>query len=110
MKTYIKATGSVIYIAVFFLLVFIATESKADVKQLYNTNCAVCHGVNGTGDIPGTPDFTKLDKVYAERIKYGYDSGKGGLTMPAKGGNPNLTDDDIAALVKYIQQFNRSTN
>lgn len=89
-----------------FLVFILATPAKADVKQLYNASCAVCHGVDGTGDIAGAPDFTKLSKVYPERIKYGYDSGKGGLTMPAKGGNPSLTDADIAALVKYIQQFN----
>lgn len=104
MKTHTKIIA-IAYLAAF--LFFFFSIARADVKQLYNASCAVCHGIDGTGDIPGTPDFTKLSKVYSERITYGYDSGKGGLTMPAKGGNPSLTDADIAALVKYIQQFNR---
>lgn len=89
---------------------FSASAFGIEADEYYDASCAICHGTDGKGDIPGTPDFTKnngpLSKSDAElhaNIKNGFQSPSSSMAMPAKGGNPNLTDADIAALVEYMK-------
>ena len=71
-------------------------------KATYDSVCSVCHA---TG-VAGAPKFG--DKAaWAPRIKQGKDQlhasalkGKG--AMPAKGGNPALSDDAVKAAVDYM--------
>lgn len=79
-------------------------------KAGYSTTCIVCHGADGTGAIPGVPDLTttkgplsKTDKELIENITEGYQSPGSMMAMPAKGGNPSLSDEDVAALVAYLR-------
>ncbi|HEY2630121.1 MAG TPA: c-type cytochrome [Usitatibacter sp.] len=84
-----------------------AAAGKADAgagggKKTYETVCFACHGAG----IAGAPKFG--DKAaWAPRIAQGKDAlhatalkGKG--AMPAKGGNPSLSDADVAAAVDYM--------
>ncbi|MDP3743794.1 MAG: c-type cytochrome [Methylotenera sp.] len=71
-------------------------------EEVYKTTCAMCH-------TPGLMNAPKLgDKAQWEpRIKQGHDTlvtnaTKGIRMMPAKGGNPTLTDAEIASSVKYM--------
>lgn len=85
-----------------------AETSPADVgKQTYSGLCFSCHG---TG-LPGIPQFG--DKAaWADRIATGkpllYEhalhgfTGKSGIMMPPKGGNPALSDDQVKAAVDYM--------
>jgi cytochrome c5 len=85
-----------------------ADASPADPgKQVYSGLCFSCHG---TG-LPGIPQLG--DKTaWAERIAQGsallYEralngfTGKSGIMMPPKGGNPALTDDEVKAAVDYM--------
>ncbi|MFQ5661475.1 MAG: c-type cytochrome [Gammaproteobacteria bacterium] len=76
-------------------------------KQVYSGLCISCHG---TG-IPGIPQFGDAP-AWADRIAQGKDvlyghvingfTGKSGIMMPPKGGNPALTDDEIKAAVDYM--------
>ena len=55
----------------FTLLVMGAGSAYADDfgKELYESNCAACHGDNGTALLPGTPHFSRgerLEKTDAE--------------------------------------------
>jgi len=79
-----------------------AAKGGADGKATYDSVCHVCHGAG----VAGAPKFG--DKAaWAPRIKQGKDAlyasalkGKG--AMPAKGGNPALSDDAVKAAVDYM--------
>jgi len=79
-----------------------ATSAKPDGKKIYDTACMACHGAG----VAGAPKFG--DKAaWAPRIKQGKETlyasalkGKG--AMPAKGGNPSLSDDAVKAAVDYM--------
>lgn len=74
----------------------------AEGKDVYNQNCAMCH-------VPGLADAPKFgDKAaWAPRLQAGREAllaavlkGKG--AMPAKAGNPKLSDADAAAALDYM--------
>ena len=76
-------------------------------KGTYDSNCVACHG----SGIPGIPQLGAA-AAWAPRIEQGNDTlyehaingytGSAGLPMPAKGGNQNLSDDDVKAAVDYM--------
>ena len=79
-----------------------ASSAKVDGKAVFEANCKACHG----GTIPGAPVVGKNDD-WAPRIKQGKDTVykhalEGFNTMPAKGGNTSLSDDDVKAAVDYM--------
>ena len=74
----------------------------ADGTTVYNQNCAMCHN-------PGLANSPKFgDKAaWAPRVATGRDAllksavaGKG--AMPARAGNPKLSDDEIAAALDHL--------
>ena len=77
-----------------------------DGKKIYNGICVACHGA-GVAGAPRVGD----KGAWAERIDNGATSlyanaingvqGSSGV-MPAKGGNPALSDDEIKAVVDYM--------
>lgn len=80
-------------------------------KHIYESNCIACHGVNGKGTIPGAPDFTahngrfaKSDSELLGNIINGFQSPGGSMPMPPRGGNAQLSDTALAAVLKYIRE------
>ncbi|MDQ6722573.1 MAG: cytochrome c [Candidatus Dormibacteraeota bacterium] len=86
---------------------------------LYAANCTSCHGINLGGGIgpslnpieklPGVlngldPTFL-IDIITNGRVHQTGDPRQ--TDMPKKGGNPNLTDQDVKDLAAYIIQQNR---
>lgn len=71
-------------------------------EEVYKAVCSMCHAAG----LMNAPKFG--DKAQWEpRIKQGYDTlvtnaVKGIRSMPAKGGNPSLTDAEVAGAVKYM--------
>ena len=79
-----------------------ASSAKVDGKAVFEANCKMCHG----GTIPGAPVVGKNDD-WAPRIKQGKETLhkhalEGFNTMPAKGGNTNLSDDEVKAAADYM--------
>lgn len=83
-----------------FGLTTIATANEG--KSVYMRNCRMCHQT-GMGGAPKTGDKAAwnaliakgVDKLVANGI-----NGKG--RMPPRGGNPNLTDEEVRAAVMYM--------
>ena len=78
-------------------------------KDIYNKSCIACHGANGEGAISGVPKLSERlpqssHDVHFQHIKNGLLSPGSPMAMPANGGNPNLADEDIAAVLKYIKK------
>lgn len=81
---------------------------SADTGQtVYEGVCVSCHG----SGIPGIPQFGDAS-AWSERIKLGKETlyehallgftGKSGMPMPARGGNSELSDDEVKAAVDYM--------
>lgn len=71
-------------------------------EEVYKAVCAMCHAT-GLMNAPKFGDKTQWEP----RIKQGHDTlvsnaTKGIRTMPAKGGNPSLSDAEVAGAVKYM--------
>ncbi len=87
--------------------------SSADItagETIYNGTCVACHGETGTGEFDGIPDFTDStgrlsqdDKTLLRNITDGYLSKGSFMAMPAKGGDPGLTDEDIHNVLAYMR-------
>lgn len=83
-------------------LVTVAGVAKADGEKVYKSLCFSCHDT-GAANAPKMGDKA----AWAPRIAAGtqalYDASlKGKGAMPAKGGNPALSDADVKAAVDYI--------
>ena len=84
-------------------LMSLAGLSQAnDGKEIYNQNCAMCHAA-GLANAPKLGN--KAD--WEPRVKAGKDALlqaalKGKNAMPAKDGNPKLTDEQVAAVVEFM--------
>ncbi len=83
----------------------------ATAKETYDKTCIACHGGDGKGAFPGTPDFTsgdgvlaKSDSVLMDHITNGFQSEGSPMAMPPKGGNPNLDNAGIKAVLSYIRE------
>ncbi len=80
-------------------------------KEIFHGTCSACHGNDGTGAFPGTPDFTsstgplsKPDDVLIDHITNGFQSPGSPMAMPPKGGNPNLDAEGIKAVISYLRE------
>ncbi len=77
--------------------------SDLDGEALYaSSGCVACHD-NGVAGAPTTGD----SEAWAARLEKGadelYASALNGIgAMPAKGGNPNLSDEEVMAVVDYL--------
>lgn len=82
------------------------TPAKVNGQQIYQSTCVACHGagIAGAPKVGDTGLWAKriakgLDTLYASAIN-GVQGNAG--VMPAKGGNPALTNAEVKAAVDYI--------
>ena len=75
-------------------------------KSVYNKTCALCHAANVAGaPKPGDkadwgPRIAQGKDMLYKHAMEGFTGAKG--AMPARGGNPALTDDEVKAGVDYM--------
>jgi cytochrome c5 len=88
----------------------VSTSVTSSGKSIYENNCVACHGVSGKGSFPGMPDFTvqngrlsKSDSDLLSNIINGFQSQGSLMPMPPRGGNNQLSDADLNAVLKYIK-------
>lgn len=79
-----------------------APRVEKEGKQIFDETCTSCH----TSGALGAPKFGNKGD-WAPRIKQGYDTlikhaEEGIRQMPARGGNPDLSDIEIARAVAYM--------
>ena len=85
------------------------TTTPTDGKSVYEASCVACHGANGKGTLPSVPDFTQQGgrlsqpkHVLLVNILNGVQSAGSPMPMPARGGNPLLTDEELSATLDYL--------
>lgn len=71
-------------------------------EEVYKAVCTMCHAAG----LMNAPKFGD-SSAWAPRVAQGYDTlvsnaVKGVRAMPAKGGNPALSDSEVAGAVKYM--------
>ena len=84
-------------------LVAVAMAEPRSGDEVYNTACSACHGTGAAG----APIFGDT-AAWEPRAAQGLETlitnainGKGAL-MPAKGGRPDFSDDEVIAGLKYM--------
>ena len=95
-------------ILIFLLLLPLAADAQnrsgeGDVRELYDQNCAVCHGADGAGGVGiplNLPDF--LATASNEYMHTTLRQGRPGRVMP---GFPALSDAEIEALKRRIEEL-----
>lgn len=87
-------------------------------QELYLLYCASCHGRAGEGVVGLAPDMrssefiaTRIDEELIHFIKVGRTPNdplnSSGLAMPAKGGYPSLTDEDLQLIVNHVRTLQK---
>ena len=78
-----------------------------DARDIYQTNCAACHGFDGIPMMPGIPNFSKGDRLekgeqeLLASMQNGKESESGGIAMPPWQGT--LDDEEMQAVLAYIR-------
>lgn len=73
-------------------------------KQIYATNCAVCHGPTGISKMPGAPNFARQEGILKPDFTLLSTIRSGRNAMPAFQGM--LSDRDILDVIAYIRTLN----
>lgn len=88
-----------------FALLLAAAASSAhavDGKAVYEQTCFACHA-SGVLGAPKLGDKAAWAEELEEGIEHLYEAAiKGDGSMPAKGGNAALTDEEVKAAVDYM--------
>lgn len=81
-------------------------------REVWSGTCQGCHGSGAAG----SPQITHVD-LWAPRIAKGMDIlyqhalegffGPNYTEMPPRGGNPNLTDDEVKAAVSFMVHYSQ---
>ncbi|MBX9896784.1 MAG: cytochrome c [Qipengyuania sp.] len=79
--------------------------------QIYQETCVACHGPNGKGALDGVPDLTdpagrlaQADEVVLRHMIDGLQSPGSPMPMPPKGGNPDLSDQDMRDVLAHLRK------
>lgn len=79
----------------------VAFDGSLDAEMIYSRVCSACHMTGAAGaPKPGSPEMAQraekgLDALLATAVN-------GLNAMPARGGRPDLSDEQMAALVKFM--------
>jgi len=80
-----------------------------DVQAIYKEQCAICHGVDGKGKLPGVASFPDGDWEHGSRLQdiaKVIREGVPGTTMMAFKGR--LKPEEIDALARHVRSFDKT--
>ena len=86
--------------------------------KIFATACVACHGPEGKGVTGLGKDLTtsewvaqQSDEQLVEFIKRGRDAGDAlnttGVAMPPKGGNPAMSEQEVADIVAFVRSIHQ---
>lgn len=85
-------------------------KSTISGERVYKNNCMACHGADGKGSFSGVPDFTSADGRFSKsdsellsNVINGFQSEGSLMPMPPRGGNSQLSDENLMAALEYIK-------
>ncbi len=88
-----------------------AAASALSGREIYQQTCVACHGADGKGTVPGAPDFnrkdgrlSKSDDELMNSLLHGLQSPGSPMAMPPKGGNAQLTEEDLRRVLDYLRE------
>ncbi len=80
-------------------------------ETVFQSACIACHGVDGAGALPGVLDLTAADSplgqpdaVLLKRTIEGFQRPNSTLPMPPRAGNPDLSDEELMAAIRYMRE------
>jgi len=79
--------------------------SPATGRTVYEANCAACHGADGTATVPGTPSFSKRERLEKPDGQLMNAIRNGLNIMPAWQGQLNA--DEMTSALMYIRTLGR---
>lgn len=105
-------TTNILLFVCYVFVIFINSAAAKNGKEIFENNCRVCHGEYLHGDMPGVPDLfiqrawsKKPDSEIHKFVKDGTEASGKSIVMPSKGGNPNLTDEEIESAVQHMREI-----
>ena len=78
-----------------------ANANSEDGKEIYQRECAHCHGANGRPTVPDAPDFSRGESLIATDSRLLDRISRGNRAMP--GYENILTDREILAVITYLR-------
>lgn len=80
---------------------YAGSAQAAPGRELFETNCAVCHGIDGTSILPNAPHFSKGDRLEKSDDELHKSIAEGVRVMPPWNGV--LSDQEIDLILTYIR-------
>jgi cytochrome c5 len=79
----------------------VAFDGSLDAEMIYNTVCAACHATGvAEAPIPGSEQMAQRAEKGMEALMQ---TALNGLNaMPARGGRPDLSDEQVQAVVEFM--------
>lgn len=106
-------SSTLVLISIFVTTAVFSISVNADStgEKLFMQNCMVCHADDGSGAMPGVSDLTEArewlaisDSQLLVRLKAGIQKKGAPVSMPPKGGNPELSDSDLIMIIRFMRK------
>lgn len=108
---HLAAIGFTVFAIIVIPVTTTAQGTTSTASAIYASQCLACHGADGTGPMPGMPDFTdpsgvlaKSDEVLLRSLIEGVQRPGASVAMPPLGGNPVLTPADMRTVLTYLRR------